>query len=218
MAVLGSYAAHDTVLSGDMMEFSAGYPGCWQRAVEQATGGTAVFLAGGVGSHSPLPDGKGFAGAERMGQSLAAALLAQLPRIALTNRITFGLLGLDVAMPPLNVRLSDGLRLRPWLAQRLLRAQDHSFLQAFRLEDAIWISTPCDFSGELALEIKDWGRARGADAVITSFNGGYVGYVIPARYYHLSGYEPRLMSFFGPNVPDYFGEMIRTMALSLVGK
>lgn len=76
---------------------------------------------------------------------------------------------------------------------------------------------PCDFSGELALGIKDCLRARGADAVITSFNGDYVGYVIPARYYHMSGYEPRLMSFFGPNVPDYFDEMIRAMALSLVG-
>lgn len=217
LAVLGSYAAHATVLSDDMMDFSADYPGCWQRAVEQATGGAAVFLAGGVGSHAPVPDGKDFAGAERMGQALAATLLAQLPLTALTNRIVFGMLGLDLAMPPLNVRLSDGLRLRPWLARRLLRTQEHSFIQVFRLDDMVWISTPCDFSGELALGIKDCLRARGADAAITSFNGDYVGYVIPARYYHMSGYEPRLMSFFGPNVPDYFDEMIRAMALSLVG-
>jgi hypothetical protein len=45
-----------------------------------------------------------------------------------------------------------------------------------------------------------------------------VGYVIPSRHYHLSGYEPRLMSFFGPNLPDYFDELIRTMALTLVNK
>ena len=217
LAVLGSYAAHATVLSGDMMEFSADYPGSWQRAVEQVTGGLAVFLAGGVGGHSPVPGEKGFAGAERMGQALAAALLAQLPRTALTNRLAFGMVGLEVSMPPLNTRLTDGFRLRPWLAQRLLRSRDHSYLQVFRLEDQIWISTPCDFSGELALGIKDSLRARGADAVITSFNGGYVGYVIPARYYHLSGYEPRLMSFFGPNVPDYFEEMTSTMARNLIG-
>jgi neutral ceramidase len=216
--VLGSYAAHATVLSGDSMEFSADYPGCWQRAVEKATGGGAIFLAGGVGSHSPVPPGKGFDGAERMGQALAAALLAQLPRTALTNRITFGVLGLDVSLPPLNTRVNDALRLRPWLAQRLLRAPDHAFIQVFRLDDLFWISTPCDFSGEMALGIKECLRARGAGAVVTSFNGGYVGYVIPARYYHLDGYEPRLMSFFGPNVPDYFDEMIRTMALGLAAK
>jgi hypothetical protein len=218
LAVLGSYAAHATVLSGDTMEFSADYPGCWQRAVERATGGAAVFLAGGVGSHGPVPGTNGFAGAERMGQALAAALLEQLPRVALTNRISFGMLGLDVTLPPLNPRVTDGLRLRPWLAQRLLRARSSAYIQGFRFGDAVWISTPCDFSGEMALNIKDCLRARGADAVVTSFNGGYVGYVIPGRYYHLDGYEPRTMSFFGPNVPDYFDELIRSMALNLAGK
>jgi neutral/alkaline ceramidase-like enzyme len=217
-AVLGSFAAHATVLSGDTMEFSADYPGCWQRAVEQATGGTAVFLAGGIGSHSPAAGGKGFAGAERMGQALAQALLEQLPQTPLTNSITFGMLGLELSLPPLNVRVSDGIRLRPWLARRLMPVKQQSYIQAFRLDDSVWVSTPCDFSGELALGIKDFLRVRGSSAVITSFNGDYIGYVISPRYYHLDGYEPRLMSFFGPNVPDYFDELIRTMALSLANK
>jgi neutral ceramidase len=53
--VLGSYAAHATVLPGRFMEFSGDYPGFWQRRVEERTGGMAAFLAGGVGSHSPKP-------------------------------------------------------------------------------------------------------------------------------------------------------------------
>lgn len=218
LAVLGSFAAHATVLSGDMMEFSADYPGCWQRAVEQATGGPAVFLTGGCGSHGPVSGGKGFAGAERMGQALAQELLEQLPKTPLTNAITFGMLGLDLSLPPLNVRVSDDLRLRPWLAQRLMPVKKQTFIQAFRLDDAVWISTPCDFSGELALGIKDFLQVRGRHAVITSFNGDYIGYVISPRYYHLDGYEPRTMSFFGPNVPDYFDEFIRKMALELATK
>lgn len=218
LAVLGSYAAHATVLSGDMMEFSADYPGCWQRAVEQATGGTAVFLAGGIGSHSPVPGGKGFPGAERMGQQLAQRLLEQLPGVPLTNSITFGMLGLDVTLPPPNVRVSDGIRLRPWLAKRLLPVKSQTFLQVFRLDDVLWVSTPCDFSGELALGIKDFLRVRGSRAVITSFNGDYVGYVISSRYYHLDGYEPRTMSFFGPYVPEYFDECIRAMILGMADR
>jgi len=59
LAVLGSYAAHATVLSGDMMEFSADYPGCWQRAVEQATGGTAVFRPAASAAIRRRPAGKG---------------------------------------------------------------------------------------------------------------------------------------------------------------
>jgi neutral ceramidase len=214
-AVLGVYGAHATVLSSDMMEFSADYPGGWERAVEQATGGMAVFIAGGVGSHSPVPGARGLEGAEQMGQGLARMVIERLPATALTNTVTLGMIGLDVTMPPLNVRLSDGIRLRPWLAGKLVPARSHSFLQVFRLDDSFWISTPCDFSGELALGIKDCLRARGCSAIVTSFNGDYVGYVIPARYYHLAGYEPRLMSFFGPNMPDYFDELIRDLAVAL---
>jgi hypothetical protein len=214
-AVLGSYAAHATVLSSDLMEFSADYPGCWEQSIEQATGGIAVFLAGGVGSHSPVPPEKGFAGAERMGQALAQAVLAHLSEVTLTNSIAFGILGLEFPMPPTNVRLTDGLRLRPWVARRLVSVRRTSFIQAFRLENWIWISTPCDFSGELALGIKDYLRCEGSNPVITSFNGDYIGYVIPLKYYHLDGYEPRTMSFFGPNVPDLFDDLIRRLALKL---
>ena len=217
-AVLGVFGAHATVLGDENMEFSADYPGCWERAVEQKTGGMAVFLAGGVGSHSPVAGGSGMAGIEQMGQGLAQMLVERLPQTALTNVVTFGILGLDVAMPPLNVRLTDGLRLRPWLAGKLVPGERRSFLQVFRIDDSEWISTPCDFSGELALGIKDFLLARGESAAVTSFNGDYIGYVIPSRYYHMGGYEPQLMSFFGPNVPDYFDELIRTMALSLVNK
>jgi hypothetical protein len=217
-AVLGVFGAHATILSGDMMQYSADYPGAWQRAVEAATGGMALFLAGGVGSQSPVPGTNGLAGVERMGNALARMVIEQLPQTPLTNSVNFGMLGLDVTMPPLNVRISDGFRLRPWLAARLVPAKNTSFLQVFRIDDSLWVSTPCDFSGELALGIKDFLRARRRNTIVTSFNGDYVGYVIPARYYHLGGYEPRLMSFFGPNVPDYFDELIRNMALDLAQK
>jgi len=119
-AVMGVYGAHATVLSSGVMEFSGDYPGSWQRAVEQATGGMAVFLAGGMGSHSPVPGGKGWDGAERMGQALAQMLIQQLPQTPLTNSVALGILGLDVTLPPLNVRLSDSVRLRPWLAGKLI--------------------------------------------------------------------------------------------------
>ncbi len=218
LAVLGSYSAHATVLGGGNMEFSGDYPGCWERATEQATGGMAMFLAGGIGSQSPVPGDKAFAGAERMGKALAKESLEQLSRISLTNSIAFGILGLDVSLPTPHVRVTDGVRLRPWVASKLLPVGDQTFLQLFRLHDSVWISTPCDFSGELALGVKDFLRARGSSGVVTSFNGDYIGYVIPARYYHLGGYEPQLMSFFGPNVPDYFDELIRRMAVNLASR
>ncbi|MSU49985.1 MAG: hypothetical protein EXS37_13015 [Opitutus sp.] len=218
LGVIGSFAAHATVLSGSTMEFSADYPGCWAQAVEEATGGTAVFLAGAVGSHGPVTGEKGFNGADKMGRALAHKLVEQIPQVALTGTVAFGWLGLDVGLPSLHVRVTDGIRLRPWLAAKLLPVSTHSYLQVFRLNDSLWISTPCDFSGELGLGIKQLLLGRGFRTAITSFNGDYIGYVIPSRYYHLDGYEPRTMSFFGPNVPDYFEELMRTMALEMAGK
>jgi neutral ceramidase len=219
VGVLGSYSAHATVLPAAVTELSADYPGWWQRAVESATGGIAVFVAGGVGSHGPVAPTRDFAGAQAMGEGLAHRLLDALPNVPLSRRVTFGTVGLTVSLPELNVRVSDGVRLRPWLAGQLLPASTRTYLQAFRLQDAVWIATPCDFSGEIALGIKDFLHARtNRRAVITSFNGDYVGYVVPPRYYHMDGYEPRTMSFFGPAIPDYFDELIRRMALHLANR
>ncbi|HUS35246.1 MAG TPA: hypothetical protein VM680_07850, partial [Verrucomicrobiae bacterium] len=175
----------------------------------------AVFLAGGVGSHGPVAGEQGFAGTERMGRELAARLSKQLAQTPLTNSITLGILAVDVGLPQLNERVTDSIRLRPWLTRQLLPAAHDSFVQGFRLQNSIWISTPCDYSGELALGIKDMLRARGFSGVVTSFNGDYIGYVIPSRYFHMSGYEPRIMSFYGPYVPDYIDELARTIALDL---
>lgn len=215
-AVLGSFSAHATVLSGDVMEFSGDYPGAWQRGVEHATGGLALFFAGGVGSHSPVPGERGFVGAERMGNTLAAMLLDEMRLVALTNQAAFSLAGVELTLPPLNWRITDGIRFRPWAAGALLHAPKRAFAQAFRIGKTVWLSTPCDFSGEMALGIKDLMRARGADAVVTSFNGSYIGYVIPNRYYHLPGYEPRVMSFYGPNTTDYLDEILRKLALHVI--
>lgn len=215
VGVLGSYGAHATVLPSSNMEISGDYPGAWQRAVEKATGGMALFLAGGVGSHAPVAGGNDFAAAERMGESLARALLERASHLPLTNQVRFGRLRLTVSLPSVHVRLSDGTRLRAWLGRRLLPVGETTFLQGLRLNDVTWVGTPCDFSGELALGIKDTFRGRGIAVAITSFNGDYIGYVVPHRYYHLDSYETRVMSFFGPNLPDYLDELVRSLVVAL---
>ncbi len=212
-AVLGSFGAHATVLSSGVMEFSGDYPGSWQRAIEAELPGFAVFMGGSVGSQSPVPGpgASGFAAAERMGQRLAQRALNEIASTPLTNFVHFEVRGLELTLPPLQTRLTDNIRLRSWLAGRLLPVHEQSFVQLFQLNNAVWISTPCDFSGELALQIKDFAKARGYLACVTSFNGDYIGYIIPPRYYHLSGYEPRLMSFYGPYMADYLESSIEAM-------
>lgn len=218
MAVVGSFSAHATVLSADEMEFSGDYPGCWARAVERATGGLAVFFAGAVGSHGPVAGGKGHAGAERMGRALAERVMTELPRVTWSEKVGLSLRTVEVALPELQVRVTDEWRLRPWLAQRLLPWGPPALVQVLRINDQLWFSTPCDYSGELALELKDLLRARGVAGVVTSFNGGYVGYVLPRRYDHYDSYESRRMSFFGPQMGELLEETLRALALDAVAR
>ena len=178
----------------------------------------ALFAAGGMGSHGPRAGAPGFEGAQRMGDALAARTVQALTNFVLTNRLTFGLVGAEVTLPALQARVSNGVRVRPWLARRLLPVEPVTFLQGIRLGNALWLSTPCDFSAELALSLKAAATEHQLAAVVTSFNGDYVGYVIPAKYYTLDGYEPRTMSFFGPQLPECFVAVLGELTAALADR
>lgn len=215
-AILGSFSAHATVQGAGVMQFSADYPGVWQRAVERQHGGMALFLAGGVGSHSPKPPTGGRDGTLQMGEALAAATLQALQGVGLSRTISFGQAAVEADLPQLQNRITDGIRLRPWVARRLLPSlSPRTFLQAMRLENSVWCSTPCDYSGEMALDLQGAACRLGLTAVVTSFNGDYIGYVIPPRYYHLDGYEPRVMSFYGPVIPEYFDQVLKDLVAAV---
>lgn len=215
-AVMGAYAAHSTVLSGRHMTFSGDYPGFWQRAVEAETGAMALFLGGAMGSHGPrVPEG-GMDGARRMGESLAARTVTALGGVMYEEQAEFGWLDMTVPLPPLQVRLTDGLRLREWLARKVLPVGWETRLQAMRLGSAVWVSTPCDYSGELALDLQASVADLGVTVVPTSFNGDYVGYVVPTAYYGWNTYETRVMSFFGPQWPEAMQALMEGMVRAVV--
>lgn len=212
MAVLGAFSAHATVLGSGNRQFSGDYPGHWAAEVEKATGGMALFVAGGVGSHSPQAgEGSDFERVAGLGTRLASETVGRLAQLPFQSEVDLALAGVDVDLPPLNPRVADDFRIRPWAAEKLLPVRPTSFLQAVRIGSAIWVSTPCDFSGELALVLKEHAQARGRRLTVTSFNGDYIGYVIPTKYYHLGGYEPQTMSFHGPATADYLEELIRRL-------
>jgi hypothetical protein len=170
----------------------------------------ALFMAGAVGSLSARTEsGTTAERAERLGRSLAERTRELLPRLQFHSETEWAAVTVETALPELNWRVHDALRLRPWAARRLLPVHPDTLLQAVRIGRAIWVSTPCDFSGELALNLREHAATGGRDLTVTSFNGDYIGYVIPGKYYHLGGYEPQTMSFFGPTVPDYFEDLLR---------
>lgn len=207
---LGSYSAHATVLSSKNMRYSGDYPGYWQRRIARQLPGKALFLAGGVGSHAPKVSGKHADNARFLGETTADSVLAHLDAIETSRKLPLFALGLRVSLPELHVRISDNWRIAPWLARKLVR-ETETYLQLIRIGDILIIGTPCDFSGEIAARIKAEVFRQGFRAMITSFNGSYIGYVIPSKYYHFDAYESRTMSFFGPAIGDYIPDLIRRM-------
>ncbi len=51
--------------------------------------------------------------------------------------------------------------------------------------------------------------------VVTSFNGGYIGYITPDKYYDLKRYETRDMNLFGPYNGAYLSEMMQLLLQKL---
>ncbi len=73
------------------------------------------------------------------------------------------------------------------------------------------LGTPCDFSGELVRDFETISQKKGINLMITSFNGGYVGYITPDVYYDLKSYETRDMNWFGPYNAAYFEEVMQAL-------
>mgnify|MGYP005725262411 CR=1 FL=1 len=210
-AVLGVYAAHATVLNADNFAFSADYPGYWTQKIERETGAMAAFFAGTVGSHGPAGEGENFTRAQNIGESLADTTLLHLQNISLANDAFLANLGIRVDLPEHHVRASSNLRFNPGIGMALIPT-DSTWINAARLNNLLWLTTPCDFSGELAEPLMNAGAKNGIQTIISSFNGSYVGYIIPEKYYHLDSYESRTMSWFGPHMGAYIPDLMQRIA------
>lgn len=216
-AVIGSYSAHATTVGADNWEISADYPGYWARKMEDTVTDYALFFAGSVGSQRPAGEGTTFGKAKYIGEALADSLNAHLAHADLREVVTFSVLSLKMQLPEYHIRLTANTNLATALSKKLLPFSDNVYLQAVRIGNMVWITTPADFSGEYALQLKNSLSAYGYHANVTSFNGSYVGYIVPGRYFYLDEYEPRVMGWFGPNMGEYTMDVMRQISRAITG-
>lgn len=202
-AVIGSFSAHATTLGGNNMEISADYPGYWERKIEEKYADIAMFSAGSVGSQSVSGKGDSFEKSRFIGESLADSLLKRLANTRLANSTNLSSVSLKVQLPEYHIRITTKLNLSTFLSKKLMPLPVNVYFQALRIGDLIWLTTPCDFSGEYALQIKNSLAVQGYSSIVTSFNGSYIGYVVPGKYFYKDEYESKLMGWFGPNMGDY---------------
>lgn len=210
-AVIGSFAAHATCMGDENMEISGDYPGYWERRMENTSVDYAIFFAGSVGSQTNRGEGEGFEKPKFIGDSLADSLNVYLNKAQPKSELSVSSVSLKMSLPKYHIRLTTTRNLATSVCEKINPVPDNSYIQVARLGNMIWITTPSDFSGEYALQIKNALAVKGFDANVSSFNGSYLGYIIPGRYFYLDKYEPKDMGWFGPNMGDYTMDIIHQL-------
>ncbi|WP_170252509.1 neutral/alkaline non-lysosomal ceramidase N-terminal domain-containing protein [Adhaeribacter aerolatus] len=210
-AVLVTYAAHATCLPAAELHISGDYPTALVKLLEQEPGiNFAAFGAGGVASHSPAASGSGYEKVNNMAQGLATIIQREYREIPLRYQSTLNAVEVPLYLRKPHWRFAENWRFHPAMFY-LVFGKYPATLSGLRIGDIVFIGTPCDFSGELVLDLQPSLTSNQAKLVVTSFNGGYIGYITPDKYYNLKKYETRDMNFFGPGNGAYLSEMVRLL-------
>ncbi|MHA4736593.1 neutral/alkaline non-lysosomal ceramidase N-terminal domain-containing protein [Dyadobacter sp. MSC1_007] len=208
-AILSSFAAHSTVLNSKNIVLSRDYPGALVDSLEKGRYNFAMYMAGAVGSMGPIEKGTDdFDEVKNQAYGVQNALLSpntikEDAKGAVVEAIT---LPLPLREP--SPRITMGIVLRPWVFKKAF-GEYPVFVKALRIGNILMVGMPCDFSGELVAELDAYAKTKGLNLMVTSFNGGYIGYITHDKYFDRDLYETKTMSWYGPYNGAYLQEVIK---------
>ena len=206
--ILNFFSAHATCLNSQWRGLSADFPGRLNQLLNADTlYDFTLYGAGAVGSMAPVAPGEGWDRVENYAHQLKKQMdfLPMITSYSDVSSLSSFHLSLPLREP--YVKISENWAVRPYIFKKL--AGDFGVrITVFKLGSTLFVGIPADFSGELAVPLYQKARDLGLNLVITSFNGGYIGYVVKDEWYDLSKYESRSMSWYGPDNGAYLSEII----------
>jgi hypothetical protein len=202
-----TYSAHATTMSSKFMGLSGDYPFYLMQALEANEYDFAFFAAGTVGSHRPLSYGNTPQLVADYASALDSTIRIRMTQFATINRKKIGYGTLDVSLREPHLRISDNLRIRPWLFKYLL-GDTNAHLDFTLIGNTLLIASSGELSGVFYEKWEKSASAKGLNLIITTFNGGYIGYITPDRLYDKHFHEVREMNWYGPGNGAYFDAMI----------
>lgn len=216
-AVIGIFAAHATTISTWNDEYSGDYPGYFQRSLEAKGTDLALFFAGTVGSHTNKGKGEKFEKAKYVGETLADSAMVVINTMEYDSVMTIASATTQLEIPKLQAfSISAKRKLSPFMGSKLMPELKSMYLQGLKLNDFIWLTFPYELSGEYGIDLKNALQLEGYNSALTSFNGQYLGYIVPQKYYYYDTYEARLMGWYGPSMGDYLMELNYRLANELI--
>ncbi|MFZ6011594.1 MAG: hypothetical protein ACOYXT_14720, partial [Bacteroidota bacterium] len=124
------------------------------------------------------------------------------------NDSTLFMLRMPLPLSDPQLKIEKDWKVRPWFF-RTAMGEYPVYLTALRIGDVVLAGTPCDFSGEFSYQLNAVASWRpGSQLMVTSFNGGYIGYVTPLERYDRNHYETRLMNWYAPGTGEYIEECL----------
>lgn len=212
-ALHGVYSAHATCLNQKFRELSGDFPSVFMRTIESdSLFDFASYGAGAVASMGPSDTKtRQWEKAVEIGNGLAeqVSFLGNLgiPEYPMAVMRSYRI---PIALREPNFKVTGELVVRPWLFY-LLFGDYPSEISVMQINDILMIGLPCDFSGELALPLYEYAEDKGLNLIITSFNGGYIGYIPHDQWYNINKYETRTMAWYGFDNGAYFSEIIKRL-------
>ena len=210
--LITSYTAHATCLFSRDLQLSGDYPGQLVQILESQGYDFAMFMAGAVGSHKPRAPEGGWQCVEWMAEKIADNVKKAKFKPMESNLLEMHRVPLALSKP--QPKVLQEWRLKPGLF-KIAFGDYPSFISALRFGDAVLLGTPCDFSGEFNFALDSLAAQAGVFPIVTSFNGGYIGYVTPEKYYEIDHYETQLMNWYGPGNGEYIKETLEMLMLSI---
>lgn len=213
-AAIITFSAHNTVFHENLMRLSGDWCGLLMQKLNSGGKiGFASFSAGAVGSHGPckVTDDQE-AEAQYIANGVAAIVETGFDSIATNYVANLNMLHVPLYLREPNLRVSDAIVIRPWLFKKLF-GDEETFINTLAVGDVVFAGTPCDFSGELVNELDSMAAGKSRRLIVTSFNGGYIGYITDSRRYRLNTYETRTMGWFGYGTGDYMSDIIGRLLL-----
>jgi neutral ceramidase len=200
--LLMSYTAHATCLYSKDLTLSRDYPGKLVDTLESKGYTFAMFMAGAVGSHTCAAPESGPDCIEWMAEEVSNTFLSNRNLLAAMKDTSLLMLRVPLSLGDPQVKITPEWKVRAWLF-RFALGEYPVYLTALRLGDVVMLGTPCDFSGEFSNRLDSFAAQKNLTALVTSFNGGYIGYITPISRYDVDHYETQLMNWYAPGTGEY---------------
>ncbi|RZS95015.1 neutral/alkaline ceramidase-like enzyme [Cecembia calidifontis] len=205
-ATLLSYSAHSTILNKKFMGLSGDYPHYLSQKLEEDYD-LAMFAAGTVGSHKPVVNGKQIEDVIQYSEQVFESINKNLLDSDTLDQGPISFATLPLQLRKAHYRTGKNIRIRPWVF-KLLVGDSNAHFDMVLLGKTLLVSSSGEISGVFMEKWENYARENGLNLIVSCFNGGYIGYITPDKYYDEKLYETMEMNWYGPYNGAYFDEIM----------